>query len=83
MELILPKSINKFYWIVFPVILVFIGYNNIFHNWELHLFGFSELEDIGRLLFVMAISACESALVTVFLWWVIKSIKKISGKHNI
>lgn len=83
MELILPKSINKFYWIVFPVILVFIGHNNIFTNWELPLFGFNELEDIGRLLFVIAISACESALVTVFLWWVIKSMKKISSKYNV
>lgn len=83
MELHLPKSINKFYWSLFPVILVLIGYNNIFNSWELPLYGLNELEDFGRLLFVLGISACESALVTIFLWWVIKSVKKISSKPNI
>ena len=82
MELHLPKSIKKFFWLLFPVILVLIGYNNIFNNWELPLFGFSELEDLGRLLLVLGISACESALVTIILWWVIKSMKKIR-KQNI
>jgi hypothetical protein len=82
MELHLPKSIKKFFWLLFPIIIVLIGYNNIFNNWELPLFSFSELEDLGRLLFVLGISACESALVTVILWWVIKSIKKIR-KQNI
>lgn len=82
MELHLPKSIKKFFWLVFPVILVLIGYNNIFNNWELPLFGFSELEDLGRFLLVLGISACESALVTIILWWVIKSMKKIR-KQNI
>lgn len=82
MELHLPESIKKFFWLLFPVILVLISYNNIFNNWELPLFGFSELEDLGRLLFVLGISACESALVTVILWWVITSMKKIRN-HNI
>jgi hypothetical protein len=80
MELRLPKSITKFYWFLFPVILVITGYNNIFNNWELPLFGFSEFEDIGRLLFVLGVSACESALATVFLWLVIKTVKRISSK---
>jgi hypothetical protein len=83
MELHLPKSIKKFYSFLFTVILVFIGYNNIFNNWELQLYGFNELEDIGRLLFVLGISAFESALMTVILWWGIKSLKKISNKPNI
>lgn len=83
MELHLPKSINKYYWSLFPVILVLIGYHNIFNRWELPLYGFNELEDFGRLSFVLGISASESALVTVLLWWVIKSVKKISSKPNI
>jgi hypothetical protein len=83
MELHLPKSINKFYWFLFPIILVLIGYNNIFNNWELQLFSFNELEDFGRLLFVLGISACESALITVFLWWILKALKKTSSKPNI
>jgi hypothetical protein len=83
MELHLPKSITKFYWFLFPIILVLTVYNNIFNNWELPLFGFSEFDDMGRLLFVLGVSACESALVTVFLWWVIKTLKRISSKPNI
>ncbi|MEH7249570.1 hypothetical protein V7114_22660 [Neobacillus niacini] len=77
MELYFPK-INKFYSFLFTGIIVFIGYNNIFTNWELQLYGFNELEDLGRLLFVLGISVCESALMTVILWWGIKSLKKIS-----
>jgi hypothetical protein len=83
MELHLPKSNNKVYWSLFPVILVLIGYHNIFNNWKLPFYGLNELEDFGRLLFVLGISACESALVTTFLWLVIKSVKKISSKPNI
>lgn len=83
MELHLPKNIKKFYWSLFPVILVLVVYNNIFINWELPLYGLKELEDFGTLLFVFGISACESALLTVFLWWVIKFVKKISNKPNI
>ncbi|OCA84056.1 hypothetical protein A8F94_15105 [Bacillus sp. FJAT-27225] len=82
MELHLPKSIKKFFWSLFPVILLLIGYNNIFNYWELPLFGFNELEDFGTLLFILGTSACESALVTVFLWWILESMKKILRKPN-
>lgn len=77
MELLLPKSINRFYWSLFPVIFVLISYKNIFYNWELQLYGFNELEDFGRLLFVLGESAFGSALVTVFLWWIINFLKRI------
>lgn len=76
MELHLPKRIHKFYWSLFPIILVIISYHNIFNNWELPLYGFNELEDFGRLLFVCGLSMCESALLTVFLWWGLKFSKK-------
>lgn len=81
MKLYFPK-INKFYSFIFTVILVFIGFNNIFKNWELQLYGFNELEDLGRLLFVLGISIFESALMTVILWWGIKSLRKILSKPN-
>ncbi|MFJ7678467.1 hypothetical protein ACIQXQ_10535 [Peribacillus sp. NPDC097198] len=77
MELHLPKRIHKFYWSLFPIILAIIGYHNIFKNWELPLYGFNDLEDFERLLFVCGLSMCESALLTVFLWWGIKILKKI------
>lgn len=79
MELHLPNSIR----LLFPLILVLIGYKNIFINWELPLFGFNEIEDLGRILIVLGISACENALLTVFLWWLITSMKKISSKQSI
>ncbi len=81
LELHLPRFINNFYWwCPFTIIFIIIGYHNIFNNWELQLYGFNELEDLGRLLFVLCISLCESSLITVIVWWVIKSLKRILSK---
>lgn len=80
MELHLPKAIHKFYWIVFPILLVIRSYQNIFIDWKLPLNGFNELEDFGSLLFVCGISACESALITVLLWCGIKLLKQVFSK---
>ena len=82
MELRLPNSIKRFFWFLFPFVMVLISIQNIFNNWELHYYGFNEFEDFGRLLFVLGISACESALIVVFLWWIIKFVKKISNNPN-
>ena len=81
MELHLPKRIHTFYRSLFPILLVIIGYHNIFNNWQLPLYGFNELEDIGRLLFVCGLSICESALLTVFLWWGVNVLKQIVSKN--
>lgn len=80
MELHLPKAIQKFYWVVFPVLLVIRSYQNIVINWELPLYRFNELEDFGTLLFVCGISACESALMTVCLWYGIRFLKQVFSK---
>lgn len=80
LELHLPRFTNNFYWCPFTIIFIIIGYHNIFINWELQLYGFNELEDLGRLLFVLCISLCESSLITVIIWWVIKSLKRILNK---
>lgn len=82
MELRLPNSIKRFYWFLLPFIMVLISNQNIFNYWELPHYGFNEFEDFGRLLFVLGISACESALIIVFLWWIIKFVKKISNNPN-
>lgn len=76
MEFHLPKRIKTFYWRVFPVPFLWIAYYQIVHNWQLEQFGFDELEDVGTLLFILGVSACEAALVTVFLWYVVESVKK-------
>lgn len=77
MEFHLPKRIKTFYWRVFPVAFVLIAYYQIVHDWHLEQFGFDELEDVGTLLFILGVSACEAALVTVFLWYVVESVKKL------
>ena len=82
MELHLPKRIHKFYWSLFPILLVIRSYHNIFNNWQLPLYGFNELEDFGRLLFVCGISIGESALMTVFLWWGIKVLRRVLSKKG-
>ncbi|UTT41527.1 hypothetical protein [Exiguobacterium aurantiacum] len=77
MEFHLPKRIKTFYWRVFPVAFVLITYYQIVHDWQLEQFGFDELEDVGTLLFILGVSACEAALVTVFLWYVVELVKKL------
>jgi len=77
MEFHLPKRIKTFYWRVFPVPFVWIAHYQIVHDWQLEQFGFGELEDVGTLLFILGVSACEAALVTVFLWYVVESVKKL------
>ncbi len=63
MEFHLPKRIKTFYWRVFPVPFLWIAYYQIVHDWQLEQFGFDELEDVGTLLFILGVSACEAALV--------------------
>ncbi len=70
MEFILPRSISRFFWRLFPFAMLLSAYQNIFNEWKLPLFGFSEFEDAGRLLLVLAISACESAVVVLLAWGV-------------
>jgi hypothetical protein len=77
MELQLHKQIGKNYWLLLSAIFLFISYSNIVSDWELHLYTFNELEDLGRLLFVLGISACESSLLTLFLLWMTKLLKDI------
>ncbi|WP_131484446.1 hypothetical protein [Exiguobacterium sp. SL-9] len=77
MEFHLPKQIKTFYWRVFPIPFLLITYYQIVHDWQLEKFGFDEFEDIGTLLFILGVSACEAALVTLFLWCVVVSLKKL------
>ncbi|RHW39037.1 hypothetical protein D1B31_13825 [Neobacillus notoginsengisoli] len=82
MELNWAKCSHWSFWRVFPLMFVLISINNILYNWELPLFGFYEFEDLGRLLFVVSLSACESAFLTHVLIWVFKKIKGTAAKHN-
>jgi hypothetical protein len=43
---------------------------NVFYGWKLQNYGFDELEDFGRLLFILIASACESALISGLLFWI-------------
>ena len=80
MELHLPKRISKFFWTLYPIIFLINIYYNIYNNWELQYYSFNELEDFGRLMFVLVISACESALIVVFIYWIknlfVRALKK-------
>lgn len=75
MEVCLPKDINKFFWSLFPFIFVLSSLHNFFSNLELK-YGLNELEDFGRILFILGITACESALIIAFLWWILNFLKK-------
>lgn len=66
MELRLPKRINTFFWSMFPFVFGLIGCYQVFISWEIPQFGFRELEDVGRLAFVLFVSACEAAWIIIF-----------------
>jgi hypothetical protein len=74
MELRMTGSVKKIFWFLFPFVMVFMSINNVFYGWELKNYGFDELEDFGRLLFILIVSACESALISGFLLWIINKI---------
>ncbi|WP_226528891.1 hypothetical protein [Metabacillus niabensis] len=82
MELQLSKRIKESFWYVFPVIFVLSAYYHIFSSWELQLYKFNEIEDFGTLLFVCGLSACESALFTVSLLWILELLKNVLIKPN-
>lgn len=79
MRHLFPNSKNKFFWMLYTVIYIIHGYYIIFNNWKLQNYGLRELEDFGRILFVLILNAFESALFAVILWWI---IKKIFTKQN-
>ncbi|MGR3764205.1 hypothetical protein [Rossellomorea sp. NS-SX7] len=80
MELRLTKDINKRFWYLFPWVLSLVSLANYFTGWEFQYFVFNELEDYGELLFVLLVLACESALITVFILWM---IHKVMSKYGI
>lgn len=83
MEIHYPKSINKFFWSLFPIVFVIVGYYDIVIKWKLPHYGFNELEDFGSLLFVLVISACESAIIVALILWLISFLKKLFNKLDL
>lgn len=79
MLLNLPKSINRFFWTLFPFVLFFRSYYNIHNKWQIQSYGFNELEDFGRLILVIVLGACESALTVVFMWFMYRLIRGTSS----
>lgn len=77
MRLILPKEYNKFFYPVFPIILILVTTYNIFYDWKLQLYHFNILEDFGSLLLVLVVSFFQSALYTFGLWVFIILLKKV------
>ena len=81
------KNSKKFYRVVYSFILILTFFYNVFYDWQLQYFGFSELEDFGRIVFVLVISALQS-LIYLWLLWIVKSkvfdtlLEKLSVNKN-
>ncbi|MBD7964796.1 hypothetical protein [Fictibacillus norfolkensis] len=80
MELSLPESVKKYYWYLFPITMILMTLNAAFYGNELQYFGYYELEDLGRIIFILLIKAFESALITILLIWLYTKMK--SGYKN-
>ncbi|MGD6965697.1 hypothetical protein ACQCVP_04660 [Rossellomorea vietnamensis] len=76
MEFRLPDSIKENFWKLFFIVMLIVSIKTLFYDWEFHLYGFNELDDYGTLIFALIVSALESALITVFLLWVLGKIVK-------
>ena len=77
MRLILPKEYTKYFYTVFPFILILVVIYTIFYDWQFQLYRFDEWEDFGALLFALIVCFFESALYTFFLWLVLRVLKKL------
>jgi hypothetical protein len=67
MEISLPNSFKKYYWYLFPIVMILMVINEVLFRKELQYFGLSEIEDFGRLIFLFLVKAFESALITILL----------------
>ena len=67
MELSIPESVKKYYWYLFPIVMILMVINEVLFRKELQYFGLSEIEDFGRLIFLFLVKAFESALITILL----------------
>lgn len=76
MEFRLPDSIKENFWKLFFIVMLFVSIKTLFYDWEFQYYGFNELDDYGSLSFALTVSAFESALITVFLLWVLGKIVK-------
>jgi hypothetical protein len=75
MELSLPENVKRYYWYLFPIVMLLLTLHAALYGKDLHYFGLNELEDLGRLIFVFLVKACESALITVLLIWLYTKMK--------
>ena len=78
MEFRLPENIIRLYWYVFPVFMIVMSIYSIFYDWEFQKSSFTELEDFGRLLFVLIETFLQSALMTIFVCWILTKIFKLN-----
>ncbi|MBN3555821.1 hypothetical protein JYA63_16200 [Fictibacillus nanhaiensis] len=84
MELSLTERLKKYYWYLYPSVMILMVSNEVLYGQELQYYGLSEMEDIGRLLFVLLVKAFESALITILLigiYMKLKSMYKNKKRH--
>lgn len=76
-ELRMSKYVKGNFGRFFPIVMILMILNEVIFGFELQYFGFDELEDLGRIIFVLIVKACESALITVLLLWLYTRIKSV------
>ena len=79
MRIFFPDDYTKYFWTVFPFILILVAIHTIFYDWQFQFYRFDEWADFGALLFALFVCFFESALYTFFLWLVLRGLKKLWG----
>lgn len=79
--------LNKNFWLLFSMFFVIRVYYNMFVDWQIEKFGFTGLEDLGRIIFLSVISVLEAALIALVLSWIwtklINKFKKMIRKNAV
>ncbi len=70
-------SMPKIYWVLLIPIYIVVSYYNIFFDWQLQYSGITEVEDMGRYVFVLCLSFFQSFIYILIIRLVVSTLKYI------
>lgn len=80
--LVKGHSVPKIYWVLMIPIFLWLISNRIFSKSQWERYGFSEAEDVGRLIFDIVICLLESFIYILFIWLCVSVVKYLFGMNR-
>lgn len=72
-------TVPKIYWVLMIPIFLWLSRNDIFSSSQWERYNFSELEDVGRLLFDLVVCLVGSFIYIVLIWLCVSVLKYLLG----